>query len=268
MSIATSLTKSFVNSIGQWSDGIRLCTKEGLTSGLMLDYIYENRPRGRFLIGKLIDRFFIRHPGWEGTRLRREHVESLLEQAISSLALNEDPIHILDIASGPASYVLNVLSKTPNERVSARCQDIDERWLTYAQEKAAAAHLKNVSFGVQDAFDGDALKALDPQPNIILSSGFYDWIQEDEQVKSSIQMCYDTLPEGGYFITTNQMAHPNQQFVESVFSDFNSSPLRMKMRPEATLKTWLEAAGFEVKETKADRFGYYGVLMAYKPENV
>jgi hypothetical protein len=50
-----------VRTLGQTSDGIKLVTTKGLTSGIMLDYIYQNKPHGRFIIGTWIDKFYLSH---------------------------------------------------------------------------------------------------------------------------------------------------------------------------------------------------------------
>jgi hypothetical protein len=75
---------------------------------------------------------------------------------------------------------------------------------------------------------------------------------------------HEVLDENGYFIMTNQTAHPNLDFVQGVFTDFNHQPLKMTMRSEAVVKGWLETAGFIVDSTLRDSEGYYSVTKAWK----
>lgn len=60
---------SFIlNTVGRLSKGIRIGFKHGFDSGTMLDYVYENKPQGAFIIGKLIDRNYLDGAGWTGIR--------------------------------------------------------------------------------------------------------------------------------------------------------------------------------------------------------
>src|ERR1039458_3060055 len=99
------LARCFMKTIGQTSDGIRLCCKEGLTSGKMLDYVYRNQPHGRFFIGKIIDKFFLNDPGWAAVRTRRKNLEALLIESIENLRKENRQVSLIDIASGPADYI-------------------------------------------------------------------------------------------------------------------------------------------------------------------
>ena len=76
---------------GRLSRGIDLGWKHGFDSGVMLDYIYENRPQGLTPLGRLIDRSYLNAIGWRGIRVRR----TLLEQALRST-------HRADSRRGPA----------------------------------------------------------------------------------------------------------------------------------------------------------------------
>lgn len=258
------IAKIFIQTIGRSSRGIRLCLNEGLTSGKTLDYVYQNHPQGNFFIGKIIDRQFLNNPGWQGVRWRRKNLETLLIKAIADLRNQNENISLVDIASGPGSYILSVLEKVGENDVFALCRDLDERWLVEGAKAAKDRGLNHVRFEKEDAFNVVKLKMLQPKPNIVVSSGFYDWIIDDEKIKASIAMAYEVMNEKGYLIVTNQTAHPDQEFVQNVFSDFNHKPLRMTMRPKELMNQWLEETGFEVETTLSDPCSYYSVTKARK----
>ena len=255
-----TLTKILFRSFGRLSDGMTLCFKEGLTSGKMLDYVYRNKPSGKGFLGKWIDKRFLSHPGWEAVRMRRQSLEKLLIEAMQE---RKGPIKMIDIASGPASYVLSVLKTTDKSDVQAMCQDLDPRWIEEGRKAAAAAGLKNVTFREANAFDGDILSRY--KPNIAISSGFYDWINDASEIQDSIRSVFKALMPSGAFVLTIQTDHPNLALAQTIFSDFNKKPLQMTMRSADEMAEWLQLAGFQVEKTVRDPYGYYAVFKARKP---
>lgn len=253
------LTKLFFRSFGRMSDGISLCLKEGLTSGKMLDYIYRKQPSGSGFVGKWIDGLFLGHRGWEAVRMRKAHLEGLLIEGIEE---RKGALKVIDIASGPASYILSALEKTNRSDLQVVCQDLDPRWLEEGRAAAAQKGLKNISFREGNAFDEAHLLRF--RPDIAVSSGFYDWINDEQAIKNSIRSLYDALSSGGAFILTIQTDHPNLELTQAVFSDFNKNPLQMTMRSATEVIEWLEKAGFRVEKTLRDPYGYYAVFKARK----
>jgi len=265
MSLKHLLARAFLRTLGRTSNGVRLCFDTGLTSGKMVDYVYRNEPSGRLGIGKWIDRNFLSNPGWEAVRLRRQNLETLMKKAVENLRHQNTPVSILDIASGPGSYVIAVVEAVGEADLQARCCDFDERWVKEGQREVETRGLKSIRFQTGDAFDAKAILAYEPRPNLAVSSGFYDWITEDEEVQKSLAILHEALTPGGYLVLTNQVDHPDLTFVSEVFTDFNQQPLRMKLRPATQIREWLEKCGFTVEETLVDPKGYYSVSLARKP---
>jgi 1-acyl-sn-glycerol-3-phosphate acyltransferase len=262
--ISLKLLKLLVKTVGMSSNGIRMSFKYGFTSGKMLDYVYANEPSGRFLIGKAIDRLYLSHRGWEAVRIRKQHLEQLLEKAILDCLARKGEAFILDIASGPARYVVDTLAKFRDNNVTAICRDLDERWLREGREKAAKLGLKRVSFEKGDALDFNSYGYLYRKPDIVISSGFYDWIKEDSQVNKSMSIAYRLLDDGGYFIYTNQSAHVDIEMVNEIFIDFRQQPLRMVTRSVEKLRNWAVRQGFAVSKVLTDSWGYYPVTLVSK----
>lgn len=256
--------KALVNTIGQTSNGLQLCTKYGFTSGKMLDYIYQNEPSGKYFIGKLIDSIFIRHVGWEVIRTRKNNLSSALKTAIVFLLTDKQDVFVVDVASGPAKYILDTMDNFRNENVSAICRDIDKRWLEEGKINADLLNLDNIEFLLGNALEDSSFKELEKVPNIMVSSGFYDWITDDETVKKSMQLIYNNLSDGGYFVFTNQSGHVDLEMVSKVFNDFNNNPLEMKIRSAELINGWAKEIGFKIVETKSDKQGYYSVTLAQK----
>jgi len=254
-----TIAKFLFRSIGRLSDGISLCFKEGLTSGKMLDYVYRNEASGKGIIGKWLDRRFLNHTGWEAVRMRRSALEKLLIDAIKE---RKGPLKMIDIASGPASYVLSVLKQVKRQDLQVVCRDIDPRWLEEGKKKAEEEGIGNIVFKEGNAFDKEALAQY--KPSIAVSSGFYDWINDGSLIQESIRSIADALAPSGAFVLTIQTDHPNLALAQSIFSDFNKKPLKMTMRSAEEISEWLQQAGFQIEKTVRDPYGYYAVFKTRK----
>jgi SAM-dependent methyltransferase len=258
------LLRVLVRSVGRTSDGIRLALDTGLTSGKTVDYVYRNRPSGRFGVGRWLDARFLRDPGWEAVRARRANLETLLAEAIRAVRASGRRVSLLDIASGPGLYDLATLERVGEEGVVARLRDIEERWLAEGRAEAARRGLAHVTFEQGDAFDPEQLARVEPRPNVVVSSGLYDWIHDDALVQRSIRMVHDALEPGGWFVVTNQASHPDLERAQALFTDQWMKPLDMRMREPRLLERWLSEAGFAVERTLADARGHYSVSAARK----
>jgi len=258
--------RCLLRTIGRASDGVRMVFDHGLTSGTMLDYVYRNRAAGRYLIGPLLDRIFLSHPAWRVIRVRKANLERLLREAIAvQEQLGRNPA-ILDVASGPARYLLDVLAGGASAGTRAVCCDLDDRALDLGRRGAAERGLAGrVRFVKGDALSAEFLAGLQAAPNIAVTSGFYDWITDDEVVRRSMALLHDRLPGGGCLVFTNQSGHVDLEMVEEVFPDFRGRPLRMVTRPGERVNGWAEAAGFAILRTARDEAGHYSVTLAQKP---
>jgi SAM-dependent methyltransferase len=260
-----SVTRRLLRTVGRSSDGIRLCLDDGLTAGTTLDYVYRNQPAGRGWLGRAFDRAYLDSPGWQAVRERRANLEVLLAEAVTAIREQGRPVSLLDVASGPGAYVLAVLERVGASGLFARCRDLDEAGLARGRAEAARRGLTQVTYERGDALDRDGILRLTPRPNVAVASGFYDWITDDDLVRRSITIVAEALEPGGYFVVTNQIAHPDLAFVSAVFTDHHHQPLRMKMRPKALVESWLTGAGLTLEATRIDRHGYYSVSKARKP---
>jgi flavodoxin/ubiquinone/menaquinone biosynthesis C-methylase UbiE len=251
-----------IKSIGRLSQGIELSFKYGFTSGLMLDYIYQNKPNGKLVIGKWFDKLYLENPGWQVIRKRKESLKQQLKHAIDTNRQNGVATKILDIASGPARYLIETLKESGEAGIIVLCQDIDERWMEEGRRIAEQEGVKNIRYQKGDAFDLDGLASF--SPNLVVSSGFYDWITDDALVKRSLGLIYEVLPVGGKIILTNQASHLSMDLVKKTFLDFTGKPLEMTTRPVELVNTWLKNASFINLVTATDNWGVYSVTTGEK----
>jgi len=265
MKLRNRLLRMFARTVGRLSTGISMSYRCGFTSGTMLDYVYRNEPSGRLWIGKLIDRIYLSHEGWESVRLRAQHLVGMLEKAVNE-KLDAGDVLILDVASGPARYVLDVLAKCAGRPVTAVCRDLDERWLGEGRARAVERGIKSVRFEKGDALDRSGFESLPSAPQVVVSSGFYDWMDDDEMVRESIGIIADVVEPGGFFVFTNQTGHVDIEMANDVFIGFGGEPLKMTTRDVTKVNGWVEEKGLEIAGTESDRWGHYAVTLARKPE--
>jgi len=256
--------KTLVHTIGRLSDGVRIACEHGLTSGKMIDYVYRNQPSGKLLVGRLLDRIYLSHEAWEAVRVRKRNLAELLEWAIRRQLADSGEVLLLDIAAAQARYVQDALAKFPQQKVEAVCWDLDKRWLREGRARAAERGLRNIHYKRGDALDARCYDRLGRRPNVVVASGFYDWMENDDTIKRSLEIVRGALDEGGWFLFTIQTGHANLQMVNEVFSGFDGEALRMSTRPRAVVHRWARQAGFEITRSKADRWGYYAVTLARK----
>jgi len=258
--ITSVLLTLVVKTVGQFSKGLKIGSEHGLTSGLMLDYIYENKPQGKFIIGKYLDRVFLNNTSWQAVRQRKQNLKEQIKLAITENRAKGEKTVILDVAAGPAQYLIDVMAETGEDGVYAICQDIDEKWMVSGREKAAETGIKNIRFEKSDAFDLKSLSSVSPRPNVIVASGLYDWIMNDELVRRSFKLYCSVLDENGAIIFTNQSGNKQINLVNKAFTDFNNKPQQMKTRSPEMLNSWAMEAGFkDTVATVTDRWGFFSV---------
>lgn len=262
MKVASS--KLLIGTLGRLSKGINTCFKHGLTSGFNLEYIYENKAQGHLLLGRWIDRIYLDDVGWKAVRARKDILRDTLIWAIRENRLEGRKSRVLDIAAGLGRYLFEAIETAGPEGVDVVCQDLEEDWVKRGNRKAAAAGFTNVRFQRGDALDPDSLAAIQPRPTIIISSGFYDWIVEDDLVQKSLTLCHEALAEGGRIIFTNQVTNPNLDLVCGVFPDHRQQALRMKMRSVEQMTALAAAAGFQSLVSVTDPWGLYSVTEGKK----
>src|SRR5207244_8211058 len=107
--LGCALVRWLMRGPGRLSRGIDLGWRHGFDSGIMLDYIYENRAQGITPLGRLIDRCYLNAIGWRGIRVRRTLLERALDATVRRTHAAGRPVRLLDIASGPGRYVLETI---------------------------------------------------------------------------------------------------------------------------------------------------------------
>ncbi len=265
------LARGFLKTIGRLSQGVRIGWKFGFDSGVMLDYVYANRSRGRLLLGKIIDRNFLNAIGWRGIRIRRMNLESALVRAMEDLHQRGEPIRIADIASGPGRYVLETMVKLRGRGIeaSALLRDYKPENLDAARQLARELNLEDgVKFELGDAFDRQALGAIRPAPNIAIVSGLYELFAENGPVRNSLAGLADAVAPGGYLLYTCQPWHPQVEMIARTLTNREGRPWIMRRRTQAEMDALVRQAGFEKVGQEVDEWGIFTVGVARRATSI
>jgi alpha-beta hydrolase superfamily lysophospholipase/SAM-dependent methyltransferase len=251
---------------GRLSRGITLGWNYGFNSGVMLDYIYKNQAQGITPLGRLIDRVYLNAIGWRGIRIRRILLETALRSTIEQTYAEGRPVRLLDIASGPGRYILEIIHKLNRIPMSAVLRDREQENLNAAARLRDELGLKNVLVAHGDAFDCSSLAAVTPRPTIALVSGLYELFPDNEPVLRSLRGLADAVEPGGHLLYTNQPWHPQLEFIARVLTNVEGKPWIMRCRSQAEMDELVQSAGFEKISQEVDPWGIFTVSVARRVE--
>ncbi|MGZ3742828.1 MAG: class I SAM-dependent methyltransferase family protein, partial [Pseudobdellovibrionaceae bacterium] len=251
-----------MGTLGRLSNGISVGLKTGFDSGLSLDYIYENKARGVTPVGRLIDFFYINAIGWRGIRLRKMHMESMLEKSILELAAKNQPIRILDVAGGPGRYLLDIAHKHRDKNIQILIRDNVEGNLAHGRELAKQMSLKNVQYQSADAFAANSLNGY--APNIVIVSGFFELFGDNDLIARCVKHVAEESAPGATLLYTGQPYHPQQEMIARTLLNRDGESWVMRLRSQAEQDEIFRSAGFEKQEMSIDPYGIFTVSKAYK----
>ncbi|RFB81212.1 bifunctional alpha/beta hydrolase/class I SAM-dependent methyltransferase [Methylovirgula sp. 4M-Z18] len=253
---------------GLLSDGIELGHQAGFDSGATLDYVYRNEPAGRGFVGRAIDRTYLDAVGWKGIRQRKAHVEELIRLALGNLRTAGLPLHVLDIAAGHGRYVLEALTAEAARPESILLRDYSPSNVRAGQELIAEKGLQTVAHFVQaDAFDGQSIAEIAPQPTLGIVSGLYELFSDNDMIRRSLDGLSRAIPHGGYLVYTGQPWHPQLEMIaRALTSHRQGQAWVMRRRTQGEMDQLVAAAGFRKITQRIDQWGIFTVSLAIRQE--
>lgn len=249
-------TRLLIRTAGQFfSDGLRLGVETGFDSGATLDYVYRNEPSG------VIDWFYLNAIGWRGIRIRKKHLQSLIQRAVQLVHNAGLPARIVDIAAGHGRYVLEAAVAAE----SILLRDFRQENVESGRKLIANTGV-NASFEQGDAFDRASLAELAPKPTIGVVSGLYELFPENGLIRESLAGLADAIPTGGYLIYTGQPWHPQLEMIAKTLTSHRAkdAPWIMRRRTQAELDQLVTEAGFTKVEQRVDEWGIFTVSLAQR----
>lgn len=265
--LALGLQRVGLGSLGRLSQGIRIGHATGFDSGESLDYVYENHPRGDWLIGRLIDRTYLKAIGWRGIRQRRACLHQALRKALSRTRTAGLPARIMDVAGGAGRYLIDLLAEEgPDSDLQMQCRDWSETALATGRRTAEQTGLVDrIDYLRGDAFDESSLACVEPRPSVAVVSGLYELFPDNALLQRSLRGIHAALPPGGFLIYTCQPWHPQVEMIARTLTNRDGDLWVMRRRPQGEMDALVRAAGFQKQEQWIDDFGIFTVSLAQKP---
>ena len=248
------------------SKGLKIGEDTGYDSGSTLDFVYRNQTESQNPIGKIIDRQYLNAIGWRGIRIRKENIEQLFQKYAKALIENNQPIRILDIASGHGRYILDAVQQLPQLPNSILLRDYSEINVKAGQQMIQERGLEHIAQFVQaDAFDTQSIASIDPGPILGVVSGLYELFSDNDLLRRSLNGLSQAIEKNGYLIYTGQIWHPQQEFIaRALTSHREGDAWVMRLRSQAEMDALVEAAGFKKVDQNIDDFGIFTVSVAQK----
>ena len=257
-----ALTRWGMKTVGRLSRGMQLGCRAGFNSGVTLDYVYENRPRGITPLGRAIDRSYLNSIGWRGIRQRRDPPGAPAQGD-----------HRADARRGPsgppAGHRLGAWSLRPPDDPRprphphhggpARLQGREPRG---PRRLTAELGVSGVTIAQGDAFDRTSLATVAPRPTIAIVSGLFELFPDNEPVLRSLRGLADAVEPGGHLIYTNQPWHPQVEFIARVLTNREGQPWIMRRRSQAEMDELVQTAGFTKLSQEIDPWGIFTVSLA------
>ncbi len=252
----TSLLRPALHALVRSSDTLRLGQLHGFESGLVADRIYAHAASGRYAIGKLLDTWLLAHPASVALRERQRLVRAAMLRACAGARANGLTPALLDLGSGPARAVVDVLKRDAGagrSEATAVCVDLDGACLHEGRRLAAQAQLDTLRFEWANANDTAKL-ARWIRPTLVVASGLYDYFSDDA-VRASLRGVHDRLQP----LTVVFSAQ-----VQCTRAPLGLNTLapggKARARPIEALDAWARGAGFARVDACLTRDGAHAVF--------
>ena len=244
----------------------RNTTSGAADSGISIDDIYKNTPLGANLFGKALDNFLLQLPAVKATQSKKDIVVKVLANEVENNNILGKTTKIIDIASGPARYLVSFLEKNTHydKDVQILCIDNDGESVSYGN---FLGRNKPIRFIKANVFKLGTLKRFSDKVkwkgNIIVCTGFFE-LQNDVIVQGLLKEIYDFMEPGSLLLFTSQANNPSKTLMKKIGKRQNGVDWRMHFRPPAKLRKWLLDIGYRDVIISLDGWGMYEYCTARK----
>ncbi len=252
------LLAAFLRTFGRLSYGIDTGFTYGFDSGIIMNYIYDNKARGRFGVGRVLDRMFLDQVTCRAFRSIKQIQIDMIGQYLRER--DEKPTFIVDLASGKADYIYEIL-KSSNRKLKVLLCDIAESSLRESRKITDELGFGDkVRFRQGDALDTENLRCIEPKPDLLIEVGLYGIIHDDALLRAHLLDVGEILcPEAILFNVQTQ--NPQIESIARVLQNQHGERCVWHLRSVEKIVSWAREAGFRDPEIVMDPYNIYAVVM-------
>ena len=260
------VVKKFMHSVGRLSTGIRTGLDNGFDSGISLEYMYNNVPDGKYLLGKFIDRLYLNNNACLSLRIREKNVEKFITIAAKSLVADGKKIRLLDIAAGCGRYIFNILQGLSQPIDHILMRDFDNANVLTGKKMIQDLQMADkATFEQGNAFSPDDLATIPRDRTLTIVSGFYELFSDNSLVLDSLNGISQATEEGGYLIYTTKLWNPMAAFAARILPSQNKGEYWvLRRRTQLEIDQLVNQAGFVKAAQRIDPLGRFSVALAQK----
>lgn len=251
------MQKWSLGKIGKVSNGMAIGLKYGFDSGISLDYVYKNQPKGKLGFGKMMDKNYLEAIGWRGIRLRKINLLQLVEESIQRLQKEGRSIKILDIAGGTGNYLFDIKEKYPNAEIVIN--EFLKENIEMGEKTILEKKLQNIRFTNYDCFDPETYKNLNFEPNIVIISGIFELFGENELANKAVEGIVSISEKNSTLIYTGQPWHPQLKMIAYVLNSHQKKDWVMRRRSQKELDKLMAYNKISKEKMLIDDFGIFTV---------
>lgn len=219
----------------------------GAESGANFEHIYNNRPKGSHLIGKLIDRKLLHLQSAEATRIRKDTIRKLLWNEVQNNKLLGQPTRVLDLASGSARYLRELVDEHRCRDIESICVDRDISSIQLGRTLCEREGLANIRFVRANIFRLARLREVGTQlawhANVVIASGLFMYFN-DIQLETMLKEIHQYLPPNGLLIFTSVQRLEIKKLMHKTMSVSSGEKWVLYRRKPEVLRTVLHRHGF------------------------
>lgn len=252
------LLAAFLRTLGRLSCGIDTGFTYGFDSGIIMNYIYDNRARGKLGVGRVLDRMFLDQVTCRAFRSIKQIQVHMISQYLRERG--EKPTFIVDLASGKADYIYEIL-KSSDRKLKVLLCDIAETSLRESRKIADELGFGDkVRFHQGDALDAENLRRIEPKPDLLIEVGLYGIIHDDAILRAHLLDVGKILrPEAILFNVQTQ--NPQIELIARALKNQHGERCVWHLRSAEKIIGWAREAGFTDTEIVMDPYNIYAVVM-------
>ena len=234
-------------------------------TGLNIDYMYRNKPKGITSAGKIVDKILLNLPSVQATRYKKEIIGKILLNDISNNIVLRKKIRILDIASGPARYIVDAITSYNQGNIEVLCLDSDKRSINFGK---VIAGKKPIRYAKANVFKLKHLKTFAQKifwiPNIVIATGFFE-ILPNEIFEKLLKDIYAHIDKDGLVLFTAQANNPSKKLMSKIGRKQDGTEWNIYFRTPEYLREIMLKIGFRDVVISVDKWGIYEYCTGRKP---